>query len=108
MFNWLFGKKQNTSSSDSAWPFESPPNEAVITLQQITNGESPILLVVHDEDSVAWQFLTGEDISVEDSAVVSLRSISEIDPSIIELADLPVGWRAMRESIESPWQRVPS
>ena len=64
--------------------------------------------MVHDEDSVAWQFLTGEDISVEDSAVVSLRSISEIDPSIIELADLPVGWRAMRESIESPWQRVPS
>jgi hypothetical protein len=27
-------------------------------------------------------------------------------PAIVELADLPVGWQAMRDGVDQPWRRV--
>jgi hypothetical protein len=29
------------------------------------------------------------------------------DPTLLELADLPEGWRAWRERVGAPWQRAP-
>jgi hypothetical protein len=86
------------------WPFEDPENLAVITLKRILAKERPILLVSHDEDG-DWQFLDGQDVSEEDAAVVSLRKITMLDPGIIELADLPLGWRATRGSPNGLWAR---
>ena len=87
------------------WPWHQPPNCAVITLRQIIEGDAPILLVTHDMDDHGWQFLSGQDIRVEDSAVVALSEIAERDPSVIELADMPPGWRAWRRSVSDPWMR---
>jgi hypothetical protein len=39
--------------------------------------------------------------------VVGLGSIVELDPSVCELADLPLGWRAWRSSKTEPWRREP-
>ncbi len=36
---------------------------------------------------------------------VCLSQIVEIEPSVVELADLPAGWWAIRESPGSPWIR---
>ena len=40
----------------------------------------------------------------EDAMVVALSEIIEIDESINELANLPLGWKAVRESKYSEWK----
>ena len=91
------------------WPFDDPPNVAVFTTKSIVFGQQPVLLVTHDEDDGAWQFLPREGAGHEkDAAIVSLRSMIERDGKLAELADLPVGWRAWRESQNSPWLRKQS
>jgi hypothetical protein len=87
------------------WPFSDPENLAVITIKQIVQGGEPILHVVHDEDDEGWQFLGASDASEEDAMVVGLRKMVRLDPSVRELADLPLGWRAWRSSRGEPWQR---
>ncbi|WP_147867664.1 DUF2185 domain-containing protein [Stieleria maiorica] len=87
------------------WPFESPQNLAVITLDRIMDGSNPVLYVTHDLDDGGWQFLDGGDVTEENAMIVGLSQVAEHDPSIRQLADLPVGWYAVRESPEHPWQR---
>lgn len=90
------------------WPFTDAENLAVFTLKRIVRGESPILRVTHDEDDGGWQFLDGGEIAVEEASLVSLRQMTRIDPSILELADLPLGWVADRAGPGEPWQRAPA
>jgi len=87
------------------WPFADPPNVATITVRQITDGLKPVLLVVHDAEEGDWQFVTGEPFDASDGLLVTLRSMIERDPSLAELADLPLGWRASRENVGVPWRR---
>jgi len=87
------------------WPFDQPPNCAVVTVKPIISGELPILFVSHEEDDHGWQFLSGDLVSKEDASVVALREIVELDPSILKLADLPVGWVATRRSANAGWER---
>lgn len=86
------------------WSFQDAPNTAVISLTRITNGTRPVLYVIHDEDG-DWQFLDGGDVSEEDGTVISLKSIVERDPSIVPLADLPLGWAAERSAVGQAWNR---
>ena len=87
------------------WPFDQPPNCVAITLQAIAFEGAPILHVSHDEDDHGWQFLGLEDADVEQGTVLSLANIVKLDPSVLEVADLPPGWHAWRQSPSSPWQR---
>ena len=88
------------------WPFEDPPNVMVFTTKTVAFSRQPVLLVTHDDDDGAWQFLPREGAGDEkDAAVVTLRTMIERDPTLAQLADLPLGWRAWRESLDSPWQR---
>lgn len=70
--------------------------------------EEPILLVSHDEEDHGWQFIGSTDANMEDAMVVCLEEIVRIDASTLEVADLPPGWEAVRESSEHPWVRRPS
>jgi hypothetical protein len=87
------------------WKFQDPPNVAVITNKRIIKSQDWIAHVSHDEDDGGWQFHGRGPLNEQDAAVVSLRSIVELDPSVAELADLPLGWSASRESPDSPWHR---
>jgi hypothetical protein len=69
----------------------------------LERGE-PILHVTHDTDDHGWQFLTG-DARAEDAKIILLEEAVELDPSVLQLADLPVGWHAWRTSVEEPWIR---
>jgi hypothetical protein len=40
--------------------------------------------------------------------IVGLEEMTRIDESIRELADLPLGWRAIRRSLTEPWYREPN
>ena len=91
----------------SRWSFADPPNLAVITVKQILLAGKPVLYVAHDSDDGGWQFLTGGRFDVADALLVTLKSMIEHDPSLAELADLPIGWHARRDNRESKWQRGP-
>jgi hypothetical protein len=89
------------------WPFDQPPNCAVISLRQIVVESAPILHVSHDDDH-GWQFLGLEDAREEDACVVSLANMIRLDPSIRDLADLPPGWHAWRRAVGAAWSREPN
>jgi hypothetical protein len=91
---------------DPTWPFPDPIDAPVITLERILRGESAVLLATHDEDDGWWQFLDGEQVFEEDGVIVKLGEILQFDPSLAELADLPVGWHAWRPGPADPWQRA--
>ena len=76
----------------TSWPFDQPPNCAVITLRSIVFDGAPILRVSHDEEDHGWQFLDGGDVDMADAAVVSLEEMVGCDPTVFEVADLPRGW----------------
>jgi hypothetical protein len=65
-----------------AWPFADPPNTAAITTRPVLEQSAPILLVVHDADDGARQFLCGTTNDSADGA-----------------------WRARPGA---PWQRPPA
>jgi hypothetical protein len=87
------------------WPFSDPENLAVISIHQIVRDGEPVLHVVHDADDGGWQFLGWDDADIEDSTVVALRQIVQLDESIAALADLPPGWHAWRRTATEPWER---
>ena len=85
------------------WPFTDPPNVVTFTVRQIMDRARPILLVCHDEEG--WQVLTGDEVRMEDALLVALHSVAELDSSLYELADLPLGWNARRDHPGAPWIR---
>jgi len=87
---------------NAVWRFSDPKNLAVISLRQILVGDSPILHVVRGLDG-SWQFLSGELTNIEDAVVVSLSAIVELDPSVIRLAELPIGRQASRLAPFREW-----
>jgi hypothetical protein len=91
----------------SDWPFEDPPNTAAITTRPVIEDGAPILLVTHDLEDGGWQFLWGTTDDQAEARVVGLGRICARDASLLELADLPEGWRAWRTDARAPWQRGP-
>lgn len=87
------------------WPFHDPEDVATLTVWQVTHSGQPILWVTHDADDGMWQFHTGGEVKTTDAMVVSLRDVFRLDPSIGELADLPLGWMAERSAPGKPWRR---
>lgn len=90
---------------DKQWPFADSQNVAVVTLKQIISDGEPILHVTHDSDDGAWQFLGWDDAKEEDARIVALSEIVQLDPSVQQLADLPLGWHAWRRARDEQWQR---
>jgi len=90
------------------WPFDQPPDCAVITVRQIIDGTAPILEVSHDADDHGWQFMPRDEPKEEDLVLVCFSHIIERDPSLVELAGLEPGWLAKRASPDKPWLCEPN
>ncbi|MDO8778010.1 MAG: hypothetical protein Q7K57_56695 [Burkholderiaceae bacterium] len=91
------------------WPFDQPRNCGVTTMRQIMEDDTPILLVTHDEEDHGWQFLDGsESPNPADARHVCLEHVVSTDPTLYEVADLPPGWIAWRQSPDDPWMREPT
>jgi hypothetical protein len=90
------------------WKFQDPPNVAVFTVKQIVWEGDWIAYVTHDEEDGGWQFHNSAPgpTKESDASIVALREMVERDSTIVELADLPLGWHAWRESKGSPWHRA--
>lgn len=87
------------------WPFEDPPNVAVITSSAVIDGGRWIAVVQRDMDDGCWQFhsLGGAPTDLNQARVVSLSSMMQRDPSIGDLANLLPGDSAQRSGPGSPW-----
>ncbi|MBN1765675.1 MAG: hypothetical protein JW860_10490 [Sedimentisphaerales bacterium] len=94
---------------ENDWPFSDPQNIAVITCKEIVSGVKWIYYVTHDADDGAWQFHPKYPslISQNEAIIVGLKEIVSIDPTIKDLADLPLGWHAWRASKDAQWERAP-
>ena len=77
-----------------------------ITTRQVLREGWPILLVTHDADDGAWQFLNGHGDSDDTGSalVVAAAEVAALDPTVGELADGRIGWRAWRETVDQPWK----
>ena len=78
-------------------------NPAVFTTKYILEQHRPVLYVYHYEDDGAWSFSGDEDCKDGDYRIISLEEMINIDNSILELADMPLGFCAKRNDIASSW-----
>ncbi len=98
---WL---AHDDDSSLSCWKFEDSPHVGAYLSQKVHDGTEPVTYVSHDADG-DWQFL-GDTMSEGGGPVLScLHHPIDEDRSLAELHDLPLGWYAVRENKESPWER---
>jgi hypothetical protein len=82
--------------------FNEPKNTACFTCDHVLSGK-PILYVSHDQEG-DWQFLCGQNNHTEANAkIISLKEASELDPSINNLFEMPLGVGAERDSIQDKW-----
>jgi hypothetical protein len=94
--------------SSNDWPFSDPPNMAVFIDKRIVEKSAWIYYVGHDADDGAWQFHGPDGFADEENAkVVSLKTVVQMDSSVKQLADLPLGWCAWRDAPEANWSRAP-
>ncbi len=91
----------------SSWPFDEAKNTSVFTTVKVVDDGYPVLLVSHDDEG-DWQFLCNTTNDTKDARVVCLQYVVENHPSVCELADLPIGWQAMRDGPDQPWERIRS
>jgi hypothetical protein len=89
---------------DSEWPFAVPQNALAIATKPVIEMGYPVLLVSHDDDGI-WQVLCDTTTEADDCLVVCLGCCFERDATIGDLANLPPGWIAQRESVGGPWSR---
>lgn len=95
----LFKKNKDVSLS---FKFTDPPNTACFTCRHVIQDGMPILSVTHDHDGT-WQFLCGQPHTGADANIISLKQATEIDPSVNELYELPIGVGADRAAKDAEW-----
>jgi hypothetical protein len=88
--------------------FDIPDDAAVVTTTYVTRDRMPVLLVSHEQDdedgTMLWQFHSGNgDYSPEKLQLVRLNTVLSLDPSLKEVASLPVGYSAVRATPNDPW-----
>lgn len=88
------------------WKFGDPKNLAVMSTRKVFSSASWIAYVSHDADDESWQFYGNEaEIDHDDLILVGLVEVVELDETVAQLADLPLGWHARRDTKTSPWRR---
>jgi hypothetical protein len=88
------------------WPFSDPPDTAVFTGKKVVGKVDWIYYVTHDREDGAWQFHGQSGPTPEaEASVVGLGTMIRLDPSLEQLADLPLGWCASRQGPTAPWER---
>ena len=104
----MYESGKNLNGSNRPWTFLDPPNTAVLTSVRILDEEDWMHYVTHDQEDGAWQFHPySGPTSEEESADVGLEHMLRIEPRLEELAELPLGWHAWRDSKSDPWTRAP-
>lgn len=99
-----FWASADPESSLFNWKFPDPPHTRVYLSKTVQNGAEPVTYVSHDADDGAWQFL-GDSMTDSGGVLSCFHHPIDNDPSLAELADLPLGWYAERSKPGEPWIR---
>lgn len=100
-----FWDSTDPKSSLFNWKFQDSPHTGVFLSETVHNGTEPVTFVSHDADDGSWQLL-GDSMSDGGGPVVAcFHHPVDSDPSLSELADLPLGWYAERDQVGAPWIR---
>ncbi len=85
------------------------PNVAVFTTRRVLERHASVVRVICDDDG-DWQALDALPRSEEDGAVISLASLLELHPDVVEAVAIVdqrgAGWQAVKES-EGAWRLLP-
>ncbi len=74
----------------------------VTVCDHVFTGQSPVLLVVRDEE-ISWQFLCGGSLESDPCHHVGVGHLISRDSSLEIMADLAVGWYAKRNYQTDVW-----
>jgi hypothetical protein len=87
-------------------PSFKDPRLAVYCCGHLFRRERKARLVGRPDDD--WQFLCGEDDGADprEPYHVSIGVLLEVDATLNDVADLPVGWEAERKRVGTPWLRT--
>jgi len=100
-----FWASTDPASSLFNWKFPDPPHTGVFLSETVHKGTEPVTFVSHDAEDGAWQFF-GDSMTDGGGPVIScFHHPIDRDPSLAELADLPLGWFAERDKVGEPWIR---
>ena len=75
--------------------------------REVLDKSRPILLVSRIDGD--WRFLCGADhtAGAPENIVVAVGYVVNLDRTLLDLHDLPIGWKAERQSAGSSWVRSP-
>lgn len=97
MFKRLFNNKPK-------FLFDESENVACIVCDHVINKHRDILLVTHDAEDGQWGFLCGaEDHEMVNYKLIAIKNAIEIDESVNELHDMPLGFGAERKKVGADW-----
>ncbi|HLY74386.1 MAG TPA: hypothetical protein VKU80_09730 [Planctomycetota bacterium] len=75
------------------------------TCSHVLEEDQPILLVSRELDGEVLAVCGGENDSAATGRNLPLDRLLDLDPSLAQLADMPDGWVALRESPDHEWIR---
>jgi hypothetical protein len=82
-----------------------PLDISVITTQDVADGKAPAVYATRDQ--LGLQFLDANETAGRKPVAIAKADLLKLDPSLAEVADLPLGWYAWRDGGDSPWERAP-
>lgn len=100
-----FWASTDPDSSLFNWKFSDPPHAPVFLSATVHAKTEPITYVSHDIEDSGWQLLGDSMASGGGPVVCCFHHPIDDDPSLSELADLPLGWYAERAKPGEPWIR---
>lgn len=100
-----FWASADPDSSLFDWKFPDDPHTRVFLSETVNKGTEPVTFVSHDVEDGAWQFLGDSMLDGGGPVISCFHHPIDRDPSLAELADLPIGWYAERNKVGEPWTR---
>jgi len=98
-----FFKKKNQPSKE--FKFREPESTACFVCDHVISKTRPILYATHEAEDGCWQFLCGKtDHEDSNIKIISLKQATEIDSSINDLYEMPLGIGADRKSQNDKWE----
>lgn len=100
----FLGCKKSKNNDDKK--FKEPLNTAVFTTKFVVEDKKTITYVTRDAEDGDWQFFSNDEYENfgDVAKLVSLGNILKLDPTLIELCDLPIGYYAERKDASENWR----
>lgn len=81
---------------------------AVFTTKYVIEDKKTIVLVTHDIEDGAWQFFSDDsfDNFEEVAKIVEFQELINMDNSLLQIVDMPLGYSATRKDEFDNWKIV--